>query len=156
MEKVFGISNEVSTDQWWKDKRYYHQSSDKWAHDWQEFLLSPRRYPEDSMESIQAGFDNILGSHKALNYRQLIKQKTEDWWGAICHWKYTSPHSHLDFLPENLRDISNKHGKSFNRTFLTWWDTTTGHRVWLYLPTTPGSLKEMLQVSTRRKRFWTH
>jgi hypothetical protein len=30
------------------------------------------------MESIQAGFDNILGSHKALNYRQLIKQKTED------------------------------------------------------------------------------
>jgi len=61
---------------------------------------------------------DILGNHKAANYQDvmqylLISYKAVGWNMSL---KIHFLESHLDFFPENLSEVSDKHSQDFTQT----------------------------------------
>ena len=59
---------------------------------------------------------NFLGNNKSANYKNIVgdlmrKMKT---WVAICALGFHYLHSHLDWFPENLGDVSEEQGERFH------------------------------------------
>ena len=60
---------------------------------------------------------NFLGNCRAENYKELVSDMLKNYQalGARMSLKIHFFHSHLDFFPENLGDVSNEHGERFHQ-----------------------------------------
>jgi hypothetical protein len=72
-------------------------------------------------EAFRLVFDNFLGNHEVRKYRQLVQQMLEDYRMVGCNMllKVHFLHSHLDFFPTNLADISDEHGERLHQDIST-------------------------------------
>lgn len=70
--------------------------------------------------AFQSVCDNFLGNHRAENYRDLIEDLLEAYKTMGCNMslKIHFLHSHLDFFPANLGDVSDEHGERFHQNIL--------------------------------------
>jgi hypothetical protein len=60
---------------------------------------------------------NFLGNHKAENYLDMVADLVKSYQAMGCNMslKVNFVDSHLDFFPENLRSVSDEHGKRFHQ-----------------------------------------
>lgn len=82
----------------------------------------------------------FLGNHNDPNYKQLVAKLIENFKKLGCRvsLKVHFLHSHLDFFPENLGDVSEEHGERFHQDIATMerryqgrWDTAmTEDYIW--------------------------
>lgn len=90
--------------------------------------------------SFRAVVRGFLGNHKDPDYKQLVANLIENFKKLGCRMslKVHFLHSHLDFFPENLGDVSEEHGERFHQDIATMerryqgrWDTAMmGDYVW--------------------------
>lgn len=80
-----------------------------------EHILSPNEAAAwNSFRQIVSGF---LGNNKSSNYREIVEQLLQNYKkiGANMSLKIHFLHSHLDFFPDNLGDVSDEHGERFHQ-----------------------------------------
>ena len=60
---------------------------------------------------------NFLGNHKASNYEELVDEMLKSYKSMGCRMslKIHFLHSHLDFFPSNLGEVSDEHGERFHQ-----------------------------------------
>ena len=60
---------------------------------------------------------NFLGNYRARNYKSIVNRliKACETLGCNMSLKMHFLHSHLDFFPENLGDVSDEHGERFHQ-----------------------------------------
>lgn len=65
-------------------------------------------------------FTNFLGNKKADNYKTLVMDMIQAFHAAGCNMslKVHILHSHLDFCPENMGDVSDEHGERFHQDIM--------------------------------------
>lgn len=87
-------------------------------------------------ESFKNVVQNFLGNNKTDNYKDLVEELLQNYKALGCNMslKIHFLHSHLDFFPENLGDVSDS-----TRTYPSWnrvikasgaqtcWPITVGH-----------------------------
>jgi hypothetical protein len=68
-------------------------------------------------ESFVQVVQNFLGNHKAQNFDELIDDMLKSYKRMGCRMslKIHFLHSHLDFFPPNLGDVSDEHGERFHQ-----------------------------------------
>jgi len=88
-------------------------------------LMQDKEFDEDLNETERNAWlsfkricKDILGNHKAANYQDvmqylLISYKAVGWNMSL---KIHFLESHLDFFPENLSEVSDKHSQDFTQT----------------------------------------
>jgi hypothetical protein len=71
--------------------------------------------------AFKAVTQNFLGNNKSPNYSQLIEELIEAYRVMGCNMslKIHFLHSHLDFFPPNLGDVSDEHGERFHKDIST-------------------------------------
>lgn len=64
--------------------------------------------------------ENFLGNRRAENYRDLVEHLLVTYRNLNCNMslKIHFLHSHLDFFPSNLGDVSDEHGERFHQDIL--------------------------------------
>ena len=64
---------------------------------------------------------NVLGNHRSENYVELVENMLTAFqvMGARMSLKMHFLHSHLDFFPPNLGDVSDEHGERFHQDIKT-------------------------------------
>jgi len=84
---------------------------------------------------------NFLGNHKAANYHAVVQDLLTSYkaMGCIMSLKIHFLESHLDFFPENIGEVCDKHSERFHQDIMTmkkrfqgkWaqvcWQTIAGH-----------------------------
>ncbi|EDV19166.1 uncharacterized protein TRIADDRAFT_62396 [Trichoplax adhaerens] len=67
--------------------------------------------------SLKSVCNNFLGNHRAKNYKELVNSRLSTYHSLGCRMtlKVHFLHSHLDFFPPNLGDISDEHGERFHQ-----------------------------------------
>ena len=113
----------------------------------------------------------FLGNHKAANYQDLVLDLLTSYKAMGCNMslKIHFLESHLNFLPENLGEVNDKHGERFHQTLWLWksgtkasrpqvcWQTIARHWRWMYL--TPNTSESHTPVHLRGKFLpvsWAH
>lgn len=68
------------------------------------------------MSMVQV-FTNFLGNVRAVNYKTLVKEMIQNLHAIGCKMslKIHILDSHLDFLPQNMGDVSDEHGERFHQ-----------------------------------------
>lgn len=68
-------------------------------------------------ESFKNVVKNFLGNQKSMDYKELVQLLINAYEGMGCNMslKIHFLHSHLDFFPENLGDVSDEHGERFHQ-----------------------------------------
>ena len=68
-------------------------------------------------EAFESVVQNFLGNHKSDQYVQLVDKllKTYETLGCRMSLKMHFLHSHLEFFPPNLGDVSDEHGERFHQ-----------------------------------------
>ena len=71
--------------------------------------------------SFSAVTKNFLGNFKAPNYRDLVKDLLTSFQQLGCNMsvKVHFLHSHLDYFPENLGEMSEEQGERFHQDLKT-------------------------------------
>ena len=66
---------------------------------------------------MKAVIDGFLGSRKSENYKELVKKLISDYEaiGENLSLKMHFLHSHIDFFPDNLSDVSDERGERFHQ-----------------------------------------
>jgi len=64
---------------------------------------------------------DFLGNHKAANYQDVVQDLLTSYKAMGCNMslKIHFLESHLDFLPENLGEVSDKHSERFHQDILS-------------------------------------
>jgi len=64
---------------------------------------------------------DFLGNHKAVNYQDVVRDLLTSYKAMGCNMslKIHFLESHLDFFPENLGEVSDKHGERFHQDIMT-------------------------------------
>jgi len=72
-------------------------------------------------KALKAVIENFLGNNIAGNYVELVQTMLDAFYQMKCNMalKVHLLHSHLDFFPPNLGDVSNKHGEKFHQDIAT-------------------------------------
>ena len=80
---------------------------------------------ENSMTTVQrqawCSFRNVvngfLGKNKVENYESVVKELIKNYKKLLCNMslKVHFLHSHLNFFPENMSDVSDEHGEQFHQ-----------------------------------------
>jgi hypothetical protein len=72
-------------------------------------------------EAFKLVVSNFLGNHKSSNYVQLVDSLLEAYGLMNCNMslKMHFLHSHLDFFPANLGDVSDEQGERFHQDIST-------------------------------------
>jgi len=72
----------------------------------------------------------FLGNHKAANYQDLVLDLLTSYKAMGCNMslKIHFLESHLNFLPENLGEVNDKHGERFHQTLWLWKSGTKASR----------------------------
>jgi hypothetical protein len=80
-----------------------------------EDALSPAE--QTAWKAFKAVSNGFLGRNKAPNFVELIDKLLETFYDLGCNMslKIHFLHSHLDFFPENLGDVSDEHGERFHQ-----------------------------------------
>jgi len=63
---------------------------------------------------------DFLGNHKAANYQDVVQDLLTSYKAMGCNMnlKIHFLESHLDFFPENLSEVSDKHGERFHQEIM--------------------------------------
>ena len=71
--------------------------------------------------ALKAVIENFLGNNIALNYVELVQTMLDASHHMKCSmsFKVHFLHSHLDFFPPNLGDVSDEHGERFHQDIAT-------------------------------------
>lgn len=71
--------------------------------------------------ALKAVIENFLGNNVALNYVELVQNMLDAFHHMKCNMslKVHFLHSHLDFFPPNLGDVSDEHGERFHQDIAT-------------------------------------
>ena len=71
--------------------------------------------------ALKAVIENFLGNSIALNYVELVQTLLDAFHHMKCNMslKVHFLHSHLDFFPPNLGDVSDEHGERFHQDIAT-------------------------------------
>ena len=71
--------------------------------------------------ALKAVIENFLGNNIALNYAELVQTMLDAFQHMKCNMslKVHFLHSHLDFFPPNLGDVSDEHGERFHQDIAT-------------------------------------
>ena len=66
-------------------------------------------------KALKAVIENFLGNNIAGNYVELVQTMLDAFYQMRCNMslKVHFLHSHLDFFPPNLGDVSDEHGERF-------------------------------------------
>jgi len=85
-------------------------------------LLQDKHVDEDLNETERNAWlsfkricKDFLGNHKAANYQDVVKHLLTSYKAMV---KIHFLESHLDFFPENLSEVSDKHGERFHQDIL--------------------------------------
>ena len=87
-------------------------------------LMGDKKFVANLNSKEKAGWDqfclivkNFLGNYKSLNYVQMVSNFPQAYQelGARVSLKIHFLHSHLDFFPLNMGDISDEHGERFHQ-----------------------------------------
>lgn len=78
-------------------------------------LLSP--IEAAAWNSFRLVVENFLGNNKSPNYKDIVEDLVKNYEAMGVHMslKIHFLHSHLDFFPENLGDVSDEHGERFHQ-----------------------------------------
>ena len=84
------------------DKKFDAKLNSKEKAEWDQFRLIVK---------------NFLGNYKSPNYVQMVTNFLQAYQelGARMSFKLHFLHSHLDFFPSNMKDISGEHGERFHQ-----------------------------------------
>ena len=71
--------------------------------------------------AFKAVTTNFLGNQRSPDYAELVKRLIETYKVMVCNMslKIHFLHSHLDFFPPNLGDVSDEHGERFHQDIST-------------------------------------
>ena len=64
---------------------------------------------------------NFLGNNKSANYKSIVEELISAMKYLVCnmsikvHYLHTHTHTHLDWLSENLGDVSEEQGERFHQ-----------------------------------------
>jgi len=107
-----------------------------------------------ALRGIVHGF---LGNRKDPNYKDVVARLIESYKNMGCRMslKVHFLHSHLDFFPENLGDVSEEHGERFHQDIATMerryqgrWDTAMmGDYIWSLVRTDQSDHKRKVRSS---------
>jgi len=87
-------------------------------------LMQDKHFDEDLNEterntwlSFKRICKDFLGNHKAANYQDVVQDLLTSYKAMGCNMslKIHFLESHLDFFPENLGEVSEKHGERFHQ-----------------------------------------
>ena len=90
---------------------------------------------------------DFLANHKAANYHDVVQDLLTSCKAMRCNrnLKIHFLENHMNFFPENLGEVSDKHGEIFHQDIWLWksrtktsgpqvrWQTIVGHWRWMYL-----------------------
>ena len=97
-----------------------------------QFETTLNELEQNAWASFKLVVANFLGNKKADNYVELVNDLLGNYHAMGCSMslKLYFLHSHLDFFPQNLGDVSDEHGERFHQDILTMeqryqgrWDT---------------------------------
>ena len=86
-------------------------------------LMQEKQFDEDLNETERNSWlsfkricKDFLGNHKAANYQDVVQDLLTSYKAMGCNMsmKIRFLESHLDFFPENLGEVSDKHGERFH------------------------------------------
>ena len=94
-----------------------------------KFLLTMTPSEKNAWISFSAVTKNFLGNFKAPNYRDLVKDRLTSFQQLGCNMsvKVHFLHSHLDYFPENLGEMSEEQGERFHQDLKTMEKRYQGH-----------------------------
>jgi len=90
-------------------------------------LMQDKQFDEDLIETERNAWlsfkricKDFLGNHKVANYQDVVQDLLTSYIGMGCNMslKIHFLESHLDFLPENLGEVSDEHGERFHQDIL--------------------------------------
>ena len=82
-----------------------------------EFTKTLNPLETNAWKSFLDVTQNFLGNHRADNYKKIVETMIQNYraLGSRMSLKLHFFHSHLDFFPDNLGDISDEHGERFHQ-----------------------------------------
>jgi hypothetical protein len=86
-----------------------------------DFEMSLTQNERRAWVSFRLVVDNFLGSNKATSYKNMVNNLLKNYKRMGCRMsiKMHFLHSHLDFFPDNLGDVSDEHGERFHQDIAT-------------------------------------
>ena len=90
-------------------------------------LMQDKQFNEDLNEteenvwlSFKRIFKDFLGNHRAANYQDAVQDLLTSYKAMECNMslKIHFLESQLEFSPENLREVSDKHGERFHQDIM--------------------------------------
>ena len=110
-------------------------------------------------KSFRVVVNGFLGKHKSHNYEELVFDMISKLGSMGCNMsiKLHYLHSHLDFFPPNLGDVSEEHGERFHQDIMvmekryvgSWNERMMGDYVWNLLRESPIDYKRKSRSSVR-------
>jgi len=109
-------SDQVSTYQWYQNKRRnFYRTSDQEVFNDEEFDENLNLVQLRAWDAFKDVTQHFLGNEKAPDYRERINIQSYKSLGCNMSLKIHFLHSHLDFFPSNLGDVSDEHGERFHQ-----------------------------------------
>lgn len=83
----------------------------------ESFITKMNDTEKTAWQSFKTVRENFLGNKKSENYQELVEQMLENFknLGCLMSYKMHFLHSHLDYFPLNLGDVSEEQGERFHQ-----------------------------------------